>query len=114
MQRVNGAAPKLPKMTIAERQLWANSHNLPADVLLVYSEEMAALSQKAAIGQLLEDAARRLCFVTQTATPNEAIDRVVDMTTRLNAVHNLPNGSTCTVERALVLLQSKLEAEGKK
>lgn len=53
----NGHAPGLPKMTVAERQLWAASKQLPAGILLIYEEEMQQLASNAlAVTQRAENA----------------------------------------------------------
>ncbi len=44
IQFPNGS-PKLPDMTPAERRLWAASHNLPANMLLVTEREMVEMKQ---------------------------------------------------------------------
>ncbi len=36
--------PNLPPMTTAERKLWAASHNLPENMLLVTTDEMNAMN----------------------------------------------------------------------
>lgn len=41
----NGSAPHLPDMTPAERRVWAASHNLPENMLLVTADEMHAMNQ---------------------------------------------------------------------
>lgn len=38
------AAPALPRMTAQERQLWANSHNLPAGMTILYVDELQRLN----------------------------------------------------------------------
>lgn len=51
--RPGAGKPKLPRMSEQERRIWANSHNLPAGILLIYEEEMRMI-QAATVGSATE------------------------------------------------------------
>lgn len=55
----SGPAPRLPMMTVAERQLWAASKQLPSGILLIYETEMQQMAGNALEVTNRADAAER-------------------------------------------------------
>lgn len=106
--------PKLPKMTIPERKLWAASHNLPDGMLLLYEDEMrtiqastiqtvAMVRQWNAVGQALAALGEPMAFF-------DVVKPKLDRLKELEAGLTLANGDVCTPERLVVLLDAERAA----
>lgn len=106
--------PKLPKMTIPERKLWAASHNLPDGMLLLYEDEMrtiqastvqtvAMVRQWNAVGQALAALGEPLAFF-------DVVKPKLDRLKELEAGLTLANGDVCTPERLVLLLDAERAA----
>jgi len=77
-------APRLPKMNEQERKLWAASHQLPKDILLIYEDEMRYIQQMsmATIREIKawKVVGRALCL---SESPEEVLQIVGDALKRL-------------------------------
>ncbi len=71
--------PRLPKMTVDERKLWAASHNLPEGILLLYEAEVQRIYQSAqAIAGDLQRWRTLGRVMLGTEDPLAAYDRLVE------------------------------------
>lgn len=79
--------PKLPEMSIPERKLWAASHRLPENMLLVSTSEMQRMQQTLLVSATNAGALRKFIFaafgVMDTAV---AIERYNKMVLEYNAL----------------------------